>query len=618
MKKMVMTNNFRVDDDLLKDNTKPFRDFIKEKKGELVNFDFNRRRWLQEILDKLLVYEDPQLFTTVIQLGAETETVPKDLDDLPKTIRLLLLEAGYRNRMTDQEFGSINYILSTWIREFLQKKQSRSLSLGVEIKNISDKEELYGNITRIVKDQFKIRTFMKKTKNGQKKIGVYCFNGIIYEPCELTLRNYIRSLADTEEVSKKITRWVVGEVLSRIEDETLEELKYEPLKIAFKNGIILDWELFKDIGSLRDSIEEPSPDKIVFHLIPHRLALEKLENLEGLAKYDEGIITNIEELAGKLCPTALRVFKEWVGDSWVQLFEVIGYTLYPKCSELKKSIMLIGKRDSGKSTYIKLIEKILGEENVSHESLQDLTDPNKRFVYASLYQKLANTHGDLEDRPVKEPTRFKKITGCDGLPIERKFRDKFSAVLYAKLIYGTNKLPVVKKMGDAFTSRWLLIRFINQFPRQDNWLEETFTEDEIEGIIIVSLIAFRNVLKRGSFSHDRSTEEIEEEWKRMSNSVYAFIQDLLAGKMEEVRLVKDPNGNVNADELYNLYLKYFEDYYEVDSDEAEPVSRYAFTKRMKELGFKVGTGRKRYYIGLRLIKEESLDIDSSPLFRRED
>jgi len=100
----------------------------------------------------------------------------------------------------------------------------------------------------------------------------------------------------------------------------------------------------------------------VFHLIPHRLAVDRQEVREVVAQYEAGSLS-LEDVAKRLCPKAYKAFNNWVckrrGDSggggggecgkWVVLVEVIGYTLYPKY-DLHKAIMLVGSGSNGKST----------------------------------------------------------------------------------------------------------------------------------------------------------------------------------------------------------------------------------------------------------------------------
>jgi len=335
-------------------------------------------------------------------------------------------------------------------------------------------------------------------------------------------------------------------------------------------------------------LREPDPEKIVFHKIPHKLVIERIKGLEGLG---------IEELAQRLCPKTLKAFKDWVGDKWILLFEIIGYTLYPRY-DFNKAIMLVGEGRNGKSTYLKLIKKILGSQNVASIPLQDLVE--SRFAGADLYHKLANIYADLPDRPLSQTGPFKILTGEDYACWDRKFRDRICFTNYAKLLFSTNELPPVNDQTLAFWRRWLVIDFPNSFPDNPGFFEETFTEDEVEGAIIVSLVAFRDVWRRRRFSFEESEADYKEKWLRETNSVYAFIRDLLDGKLVEslgVRVEKDPESRVEALKLYEYYTKYCE------IEDRNPVAKKTFTEELERLGYrKIRVVSKPYYKGLRLIE----------------
>jgi len=470
----------------------------------------------------------------------------------------------------------------------IQVKPVPEVSINVSVSHISEREELYYQIVEAILEKRIIKTFYITSSNSQYELGIYCFNGLVYEPCEEELKALIGEMTKIDkDISKKTTRWVINEALSKIRISTLTPLRYEPLEVAFTNGIF-NWENYLSTGDLELSLEDPSPDKIVFHKIPHRLAVERVKGLEGLS---------IEELAQRLCPKTLKAFKDWVGDKWILLFEIIGYTLYPRY-DFNKAIMLVGEGRNGKSTYLRLIKKILGSQNVASIPLQDLVE--NRFAGAELYHKLANIYADLPDRPLSQTGPFKILTGEDYACWDRKFRDRICFTNYAKLLFSTNELPPVNDQTLAFWRRWLVIEFPNSFPDNPGFFEETFTNEEVEGAIIVSLIAFREVWKRRKFSFEESEADYKEKWLRETNSVYAFIKDLLDGKLVEslgVKAEKDPESRVEASKLYEYYVKYCE------NEDRTPVAKKIFTEELGKLGFHrvLITGRP-FYKGLRLIE----------------
>jgi len=511
--------------------------------------------------------------------------------------KLGLYELGVHGKIPKDELPKVLMAALSCARN-----QPTAPSITVDIRHVSEREELAYQIYKLVMSKHAIKTFYR----GNTVIDIFCYDGGIYVPCEPLLRKEISELAreSGEDVEKKTTRWVVSEVLSRIRDSTLTELRYEPLKIAFLNKGF-DWEVFLESGDIGKATFDLSPEIVIYHRIPHKLNTLLLKKLPGLLKYDASGLADLETLASELCPKTLKAFKAWVGEKWPLLFEIIGYTMYPRY-DLHKAVMLVGEGANGKSTYLRLIKKVLGNENVVSISLQELCEND--FMPAQLYRKLANIYPDLPERPLRETGKFKVLTGEDAISANRKHRDPITFVNYAKLLFSTNKLPKVTDMTSAFWRRWLVIEFPNKFPPDPTFFERTFTEEEIEGLIIVSLIAFRNVWLRRKFSFEETEADYKEVWLRNSNSVYAFIKE----GVEEGTIELDPSNAdiyVEANELYTEYTRW------CNENDENPVSKKAFTMELQRLfGIKKarkGGRRDRVYLGIRLVKKEEQESNLS-------
>jgi len=566
----------------------------------LMSVDYDIRIPVADLANFILVKNASNGNDVVVKFENNTTIVNfTNIDNLKDLLRKWLESSEYIKKFSalrdrvDRIAEALAIPLRVIVIQNLQESKPR---LEIEITHITEREKLAGEIAKQILKEFKIKTFYV-TGSKEHVVDMYCFNGIIYEPCEARVRKRIQELANqSEDLYHKTTSWVVNEALRKVRDSTLESLHYEPLTIAFKN-VLFDWEKFLQGMSIKASTIEPSENIIVFHYIPHRLAYEKLDSIQGLDKYNQVPTTTLEEIAEKLCPKSLKAFRDWVNDKWVLLFEIIGYTLYPRY-DLHKAIMLVGDGSNGKSTFLRLVKTILGPRNVSSIALQDLVDPEKRFTIAELYHKLANIYADLPSTALRETGKFKILTGEDAITVDRKFKDPITFVNYAKLIFSANELPEVHDTTHAFWRRWIVVEFPNRFEKDPTFFDRTFTEDEIEGIILVSLLAFRNAWLRRKFSFEESEQDYRELWLRKTNSIYAFISDLLSGKLEETLGVKgyrDPNSKEDRDYVYNLYTAY------CDLEEREALSKRDFTIEMEKLGFKlVRTARNRYYKGLRI------------------
>jgi phage/plasmid-associated DNA primase len=172
-------------------------------------------------------------------------------------------------------------------------------------------------------------------------------------------------------------------------------------------------------------------------------------------------------------------------------------------------------------------------------------------------------------------------------------------VNYAKLINATNELPVVKDQTYGFWRRWIVTDFPHQFEDDPAFFDRTFTNEEIEGVITVSVLALTHVLQHRKFDFEDSSADVKERWERASDSVYAFVKDLIENNKAEY----DPkNGDLftGVKELYQAYTEWCEE------NERKPEAQQTVTKRL-ETKFRITKSQKRVngerawcYVGIRL------------------
>jgi putative DNA primase/helicase len=241
------------------------------------------------------------------------------------------------------------------------------------------------------------------------------------------------------------------------------------------------------------------------------------------------------------CPKTKRFLREVVipRDEWdnedydasdiATLQEFAGYLLY-KNIIFNRAVMLYGEGENGKTTLINLIKEFLGRENVSNVPIQKLE--KDKFAVASLLGKLANLHADLPKSALRETSTFKQITGGDTVDAEKKFKDNFSFKPYAKMMYAANTLPVTYDDTKAFWRRWLIFRFGNSFSEDDkntnkDLLKELSSKEELSGLFNWAIEGLKRLLENKQFTTNKSTTEVREEYIRQSDSVGAFILDLI-------------------------------------------------------------------------------------------
>ena len=425
---------------------------------------------------------------------------------------------------------------------------------------IGDTSNLIELMTETLREQFVIKHFIR----GGASIGLYVWRDGRYVEAEEELKAKVEGLALAAGIEKKVKNQLVNEVIGKLKRRTYFELPEEPLMIAFKNCAFA-WEPFLNGDGAQAIIPiEATKEKPIFHLIPWNLNVEIL--VKGLERLKNG--ESFEVIGQEFAPEAVAIFKSWVGDSWPLLFEIPGYCLYPDYP-LHKAFMLVGDGANAKSTYLRLIKTMLGNHNVTGQSLQELC--TYRFAAAELYHKLANIFPDLPPKPIQYTGIFKALTGEDWISAPRKFKDSLYMKNYAKLLFSANELPEVSDQTFAFWRRWIVIEFPNKFEEDPTFFERTFTPELIEKIIALSILAFWGVWQRRGFSVKGSAKDFKEMWMRRMNSVYAYVST----GVEEGWLKLDSKAHVPANDLYEHYIGWAKD------NDLKVVEKAMFTRELE-------------------------------------
>jgi len=258
------------------------------------------------------------------------------------------------------------------------------------------------------------------------------------------------------------------------------------------------------------------------------------------------------------CPLIDLFIEEVFTSADVELaYEMIAYTLIPGYP-IQKAFALVGGGSNGKSTYLGLVKAFLGSENVSAVSLQDLDAD--RFSGASLYQKRANICADLPSRGLTRTSTFKALTGGDRIRVQFKHANSFDFENSAKLFFSMNQVPLTEDDSDAFYRRWVIVDFPNQFegPRLDlNKLAKITHPSELAGLFNRCLKAIPGLLESKTFCRAGSTEETRLKYRKLSDSVFSFLEarcvvrngvyDLNGHPIEEPGLVRKT-------QLYGAYV----------------------------------------------------------------
>lgn len=367
------------------------------------------------------------------------------------------------------------------------------------------------------------------------------------------LKSIIRSLIYPQFVKSTTINNIYALFLQDITiEKSFEELNsYPAYWICFENGMY---------DCRTKQLLPHNPKYLCINQIPH--------------KYDPDAKCNgrmIEEYLNFICEEQ---------DSREMLLQFIGYSLTKDVGQ-QKFLVLNGEGGTGKSTVIRLIEALVGSSNVSNISLTDL---QQRFASFGLMGKLLNSCADLEISALEDTSIIKKVLGEDTLRAEQKGRDAISFKSYAKLIFSTNELPLVKSEKTNGFYRRLLVLTMNKVPLQKN--PNLFQEllQEINYLLHISVQAVERMYQQGTITVSEASEKAVAQLRADSDTTEAFLQEYC---------VPSEVGRIERTELYNKYNAFCED------TDRQSLTKNNFYKSLRVKGYsEIKTSGYHYFKGI--------------------
>lgn len=246
-------------------------------------------------------------------------------------------------------------------------------------------------------------------------------------------------------------------------------------------------------------------------------------------------------------PTFIEKIKEKLNEESIEIVqEMFGYCYLPK-QKYEVAFLLYGPRRTMKSTTLFVLEKMLGDENVSAFPLQYLTE--NQFASAYLYGISANICADLSSRGLKDTGMFMSITGGDKISIAKKHEHPFSFYPSSKLIFSCNTIPPTTNKNLAFYRRWIILPFNKQTPKEeiDPELREKLIK-ELPGILNWSLEGLKRLLKNNRFSYWLDEDGVKDLYEKSSDTIQSFIYNNINCELDE--------GSLTKRVVYKEYLNY--------------------------------------------------------------
>lgn len=301
----------------------------------------------------------------------------------------------------------------------------------------------------------------------------------------------------------------------------------DPRYIPFKN---------KDYDLETQRAEKPISD----HFFRSRLRVNYNEDASKFSPIEDGY-PHIEEFFR-------NVVKE---EDIVSLKEIIAYSMYRDYPGAKLFI-LHGTGRNGKGKYIDIVEKILGEDNLSAVSIIDLI--YNQFALANLWRRYMNVSSETARFAITHTERLKKLTGRDRININEKYRKMFEDRNFAKLVIISNEVPTSWDRTDAWMARQFFIEFPHRFLENINRntrIISDIPEVEFEILAYDCLQKLQVLYSRDRdfvFTRHKSIEETRELYEELTDKLGHFLEESATYEFgrRSFFMVHDLNAKFNA------------------------------------------------------------------------
>lgn len=401
---------------------------------------------------------------------------------------------------------------------------------------------------------------------------IYCHGYYQEDSNGILLKSHIQRLLFRDCIKSSIIQSIYSLLVSQPQiQKNFSDLNNQPTHwINFKNGYfdVIEWKMV-----------EHDTKYLMINQIPYSFYPEQHEEI----RKQENITKHYLESS---LPDEADQQTFW---------QYLGYCMTTD-TRFQKFLMIKGKGGTGKSVAIALIQHIIGIENCSSISLQDL---NKRFYATGLFGKQLNACADIPCTAMQSVDIIKKAVGEDTLLYEKKGQDPTQFYSYAKLLFSANEMPLnLDDKTNAYYRR-LLVLDMNRLvsaSEKDTMLKEKIYK-ETDYAIHMGIAALKQLYADNHFCESLHSRECIEELYRSADSVKAFLDE---------KICRQKGAKLKRSELYQLYTKFCEE------NDRQAHGKSVFFRMMTDKGYALKRDCNGfYYDNLSLKDEDFVKVDST-------
>lgn len=239
--------------------------------------------------------------------------------------------------------------------------------------------------------------------------------------------------------------------------------------------------------------------------------------------------------------------------------------------------------NTGKSVYLSVINKMVGEANVTNIPMQKMSD---RFSLGDIYGKRIISIGDQTSQDIEDCSNFKQLTGGDRVNAELKGKQSYNFTFTGGIMIACNNLPYfADDKGNHVFDRMLILPCTNVIPaskRNKGLIEELM--EEADAIFAWGLEGLHRLIKNNfEYTKCNAVDEVITDYRNNIDTLYHYVNS-------ECQITENKMDRIKKTEFEENYTQWCE------RNGYTPVSKKNIKERTTKIGIPmIRTSESNYY-----------------------
>ena len=231
------------------------------------------------------------------------------------------------------------------------------------------------------------------------------------------------------------------------------------------------------------------------------------------------------------------------------LLEYAAYAIANEDCTRAKALLLLGDGANGKSTFMHVLQELVGENGYSCVPNDALKDP--QFL-AMLQGKLFNLAEETPKKAFLESSTFKDLVAGGNMSIKKVYKEPYMVKNRCKLIMACNELPASTDMTCGFLRRLIIVPFDQDFSGREDYNIENKIRPELSGVLNHIIDAYQRLKKCGKFTDTNIIDNQLKSYREENDPIKMFVDEC-------IDITDQDDHYIYSEDLYRAFKYYTDD-----------------------------------------------------------